>query len=219
MGNPGDVANMSLGGSGTSTAMESAVQNAAAQGIAFVLAAGNSSSDANNFTPARTNGPNIYTVSATDINDDFAYFSNYGNPPVDYAAPGVAVESLSNEGGTVSFNGTSMAAPHVAGLLLLGSIQTDGFANGADGTPDPIAHGTGREVAQDGSDGSAIVSESPIRASFLSCAKNKLMRAEVRAPEAAHSGPVRRPRPLLREPKSLPRHAPTFTGMCVGRNL
>ena len=141
VGNPGDVANMSLGGSGTSTAMESAVQNAAAQGIAFVLAAGNSSSDANNFTPARTNGPNIYTVSATDINDNFAYFSNYGNPPVDYAAPGVAVESLSNEGGTVSFNGTSMAAPHVAGLLLLGPVQTDGFANGdPDGTPDPIAH-------------------------------------------------------------------------------
>jgi subtilisin family serine protease len=142
VGNPGDVANMSLGGSGSSATMENAVQNAAAQGIAFSLAAGNSSADANNYTPARTNGPNIYTVSATDINDDFAYFSNYGNPPVDYAAPGVDVESLSKDGGTVVYSGTSMAAPHVAGLLLLGPIQTDGFVNSGDpdGTPDPIAH-------------------------------------------------------------------------------
>ena len=142
VGNAGDVANMSLGGSGSSAAMENAVQNAAAQGIAFVLAAGNSGSDANNFTPARTNGPNIYTVSATDINDQFATFSNWGNPPVDYAAPGVAVESLSNEGGTVVYSGTSMAAPHVAGLLLLGPVQTDGYviSGDPDGTPDPIAH-------------------------------------------------------------------------------
>ncbi len=141
VGNPGDVANMSLGGSGSSATMENAVQNAAAQGIAFALAAGNSSADANNYTPARTNGPNIYTVSATDINDDFAYFSNYGDPPIDYAAPGVDVESLSKDGGTVVYSGTSMAAPHVAGLLLLGAIQTDGYANGdPDGSPDPIAH-------------------------------------------------------------------------------
>lgn len=142
VGNPGDVANMSLGGSGSSATMENAVQNAAAQGIAFSLAAGNSSADANDYTPARTNGPNIYTVSATDSNDDFAYFSNYGNPPVDYAAPGVDVESLSKDGGTVVYSGTSMAAPHVAGLLLLGGIQTDGFVNSGDpdGTPDPIAH-------------------------------------------------------------------------------
>ena len=141
VGNPGDVANVSLGGSGTSAAMEDAVQNAAAQGIAFALAAGNSSSDANNFTPARTNGPNIYTVSATDIGDNFASFSNFGNPPIDYAAPGVGVESLSHEGGTVTYSGSSMAAPHVAGLLLSGAISTDGYANGdSDGFADPIAH-------------------------------------------------------------------------------
>ena len=73
--------------------------------------------------------------------DNFASFSNFGNPPIDYAAPGVGVESLSHEGGTVTYSGTSMAAPHVAGLLLSGAISTDGYANGdSDGFADPIAH-------------------------------------------------------------------------------
>ncbi|MEA3451499.1 MAG: S8 family serine peptidase, partial [Bacteroidota bacterium] len=80
-GNNGDVANMSLGG-GASDAIDDAVINASnASGVKFVLAAGNESDNANNHSPARANGPNIYTISAMDINDNWAYFSNYGNPP------------------------------------------------------------------------------------------------------------------------------------------
>jgi len=137
-GSNGDVANMSLGG-GVSTALDNAVIAAAATGVKFVLAAGNESDDANNHSPARANGNNIYTISAMDINDDFAYFSNYGNPPVDYCAPGVAVFSTWKSGGYNTISGTSMAAPHAAGVLLLGNAGTDGTVNNdPDGNADPI---------------------------------------------------------------------------------
>jgi subtilisin family serine protease len=136
----GDVANMSLGGP-VSQALDDAVAGAAGSGIRFALAAGNSSDDADNHSPARVNGPNIYTVSAFATGDVWASFSNYGNPPVDYGAPGVGVTSLKAGGGTVTYNGTSMAAPHVAGLLLFGPVGSDGNVSGdPDGNPDPIAH-------------------------------------------------------------------------------
>ena len=139
---PGDVANMSLGG-GTSTALDDAVANAAAQGIYFALAAGNDGADANGSSPARVNGSNIWTISAIDSGDNFASFSNFGNPPVDYAAPGVDVESLWKNNGVNTISGTSMASPHAAGVLLLtgGNPTADGTANGdPDGNPDPIIH-------------------------------------------------------------------------------
>ncbi|MFP8487560.1 S8 family peptidase [Gracilimonas sp. Q87] len=134
----GDVANMSLGGP-TSDALDDAVLTASSNGIWFSLAAGNSSEDANNSSPARVNGSYIVTISAMDSNDDWASFSNYGNPPVDYAAPGVSVNSTWKDGGYNTISGTSMAAPHAAGVLLLGNAGTDGNVNGdPDGTPDPI---------------------------------------------------------------------------------
>lgn len=136
----GDVANMSLGG-GVSTTLDNAVKNAASQGIKFALAAGNESDDANNHSPARVNGANIYTISAMGSGDNWAYFSNFGNPPVDFCAPGVSIYSTYKGGGYTTFSGTSMATPHVAGLLLLGSIKTDGNVSGdPDGNADPIAH-------------------------------------------------------------------------------
>jgi|AntRauTorcE11898_2_1112593.scaffolds.fasta_scaffold02740_2 hypothetical protein len=139
-GSSGDVVNMSLGGP-TSQALDDAVKNAASTGIKFALAAGNSGEDAANHSPARVNGANIYTVSAIDESDVFASFSNFGNPPVDYAAPGVGVLSTWKDGGTNTISGTSMSSPHVAGLLLLGNITSDGTAiNDPDGDPDPIAH-------------------------------------------------------------------------------
>ena len=137
-GTPGDVANMSLGGP-TSDALDTAVKNAAGQGIYFVIAAGNSATDANNSSPARANGQNIYTISAMDSNDQWASFSNYGNPPVDFAAPGVSVLSTWKDGGYNTISGTSMAAPHTAGVLLLGGGTTDGTVIGdPDGDADLI---------------------------------------------------------------------------------
>lgn len=136
----GDVANMSLGGP-ASQALDDAVYAAAEKGIKFALAAGNESTNAGTRSPARVNHPNVYTISAMNFSDNFAYFSNYGNPPVDYALPGVGILSLKKGGGTTIMSGTSMAAPHMAGLLLLPSFTTDGFVtNDPDGNPDPIAH-------------------------------------------------------------------------------
>lgn len=139
---PGDVANMSLGG-GASASLDQAVYNAASAGVLFAIAAGNDSVDANNSSPARVNHPNVFTVSAIDSSDDFAWFSNFGNPPIDAAGPGVSVLSTAKGGGTTTMSGTSMAAPHVAGLLLLRgtALASDGTAlNDPDGNPDPIAH-------------------------------------------------------------------------------
>ena len=140
----GDVANMSLGG-GTSDALDTAVENAAAQGIYFSIAAGNSSEDAGNYSPARTEATNVYTVSAFDDTDTFASFSNFSgptDPPIEYGGPGVDVLSLYADGGTTTLSGTSMSAPHVAGVLLAtdGSPSTDGtVSSDPDGDPDPIA--------------------------------------------------------------------------------
>ncbi len=127
----GDVANMSLGG-GISLTLDNAVLNASYNSdtkkiIKFALAAGNELDDANNHSPARVNGPNIYTVSAMSFGDKWASFSNYGNPPIDYCAPGVTILSTWKGGGYNTISGTSMATPHVAGLLLLGNISFDGY--------------------------------------------------------------------------------------------
>ena len=135
------VANMSLGG-GVSQALDDAVLRAAATGVAFALAAGNEADDARNHSPARAGGvsktDNVYAISAVDSADRFASFSNYG-PAVEYAAPGVAVTSTWMGGGYNTISGTSMAAPHAAGVLLLGAPRTSGTAvNDPDGSPDPI---------------------------------------------------------------------------------
>jgi len=136
----GDVANMSLGG-GVSDALDTAVSNMGAHGVKVALAAGNESDDANNHSPARVNGNNIYTVSAMGKGDLWASFSNFGNPPIDYCAPGVSISSCYKGGGYATMSGTSMAAPHVAGLLVLGAISTNGNVIGdPDGNADPIAH-------------------------------------------------------------------------------
>lgn len=88
--------------------------------------------------PARVNGPTIYTISAHNINGVFASFSNFGNPPIDYSAPGVSVQSTWLSGGHNTISGTSMAAPHAAGVLMLGSAKANGFVTGdKDSAPNP----------------------------------------------------------------------------------
>ncbi|WP_223276296.1 S8 family serine peptidase [Sphingomonas daechungensis] len=137
IGKSGDVANMSLGG-GFSQALNDAVVSASAS-VKFALAAGNESDDANNHSPASANGSNIYTVSAVDSSKKFASFSNYGNPPVDYAEPGVSILSTYKGGGYATLSGTSMASPHMAGLLLVGGLRSCGTATSdPDGNSDPF---------------------------------------------------------------------------------
>jgi subtilisin family serine protease len=139
-GHAGDVINMSLGGPASSS-LDDAVRRAAYAGIKVAVAAGNSAVNASNTSPARVNYMNVYTVSAIDQNNYFASFSNYGNPPVDVAAPGVSVLSTYLGGQMAYMSGTSMATPHVAGLLLFGTIHGNGYArNDPDGIADPIAY-------------------------------------------------------------------------------
>ena len=138
----GDAANMSLGG-GAYEPLDLKVIAMGAKGIFVALAAGNESDDANNHSPARANGLNIFTVSACDVNDKFAYFSNYGNPPIDYGAPGVSILSTYKNNALATMSGTSMAAPHACGVLLAtgGDPKTSVYViNDPDGNPDPIIH-------------------------------------------------------------------------------
>jgi subtilisin len=138
----GDVVNMSLGEDEVSDILDQQVQATAAKGIFVTIAAGNDSKAADLYSPGRANGQNIYTVSAVDSLDNFASFSNFGNDAVDYAAPGVRILSTYKNGQYAKMSGTSMAAPHVAGLLLLdgANLKSSGTAlNDPDGTPDKIA--------------------------------------------------------------------------------
>jgi len=123
---PGDVANLSLETVALDS-LDAAVVGLAGTGIRVVSAAGNDSANAGNFSPARANGPNVYTVAAFGQlakRDIWASYSNWGQGdvgPVDYAEPGTGINSTVLGGAYSSKSGTSMAAPHLAGLLLLGT--------------------------------------------------------------------------------------------------
>ena len=109
------IANMSLGGS-PDPPLDQAVCDAMADGVVFAIAAGNESNDANTSSPARV--LQALTLGASDKKDSVASFSNYG-PTVDIFGPGVDVESERPDGGSQTYSGTSMAAPHAAGALAL----------------------------------------------------------------------------------------------------
>ncbi|KAL7746677.1 hypothetical protein RI367_007956 [Sorochytrium milnesiophthora] len=114
LGPRGSVINMSLGGkvnTDLETAMQAAIDH---NGCIFVVAAGNDGKDAMNQSPARMK--DVITVGATTRDDQLASFSNFG-PKVDILAPGVDVTSLWNDGTTHTISGTSMASPHVAGVV------------------------------------------------------------------------------------------------------
>lgn len=136
----GDVANMSLGG-GSYQPLNDAVQAAAVGGLHMVIAAGNDGADASNYSPASASGNRVYTISAIDQSDNLTSWSNYG-APVDWAEPGLGITSTWKGGGYDTISGTSMAAPHAAGILLAtgGTLRVDGYAgNDPDNNqPDPI---------------------------------------------------------------------------------
>ena len=112
-GGPG-VINLSLGG-GANSALDDAVAKATAAGLVVVAAAGNSGADACNFSPARATS--ALTIGATEKTDAQASYSNFG-ACVDMYAPGSGITSAWIAGSTATrtISGTSMAAPHVAGL-------------------------------------------------------------------------------------------------------
>jgi subtilisin family serine protease len=109
------VANMSLGG-GANTSLDNAVSGAITRGVTFAVAAGNSNTNAANTSPARVAA--ALTVGSTDRTDARSSFSNYG-PVVDVFAPGGGITSTWNTSDTATntISGTSMAAPHVAGVV------------------------------------------------------------------------------------------------------
>ena len=111
----GSAANMSLGG-GKSTTLDLAVNAAVDAGIHFAVAAGNDNSDSCSYSPARAE--NAVTVGASTILDERAYFSNYGKCN-DIFAPGLNIQSawIGSKYATKKISGTSMASPHIAGLL------------------------------------------------------------------------------------------------------
>lgn len=122
--NGADVINMSLGGGGASNMMEEAIKYAHNKGVTIIAAAGNEGRNAASY-PARY--PDVISVSATDATGDKASYSNFG-AGVDISAPGGSetgkiiqntVDPSNGESVFVGFQGTSMAAPHVAGVAAL----------------------------------------------------------------------------------------------------
>ena len=114
------VVNMSLGylDSDLEVLGDLAVQNSIASGVTYIVAGGNSSMDACEFSPARV--PEAITVGASSINNSIAWWSNYGSC-LDLYAPGVNILSagIADDYSTLYKSGTSMAAPHVAGIAAL----------------------------------------------------------------------------------------------------
>ncbi len=141
------VANMSLGGS-ISSALDSAVTNSINSGVSYAIAAGNSSQNACNFSPARV--PAAITVGATNNSDSRPSWSNYGKC-LDLFAPGVSITSawIGSDTATNTISGTSMATPHAAGVAAL-KLQGSPTANPAEVAAELVTKSTANIVKNTG---------------------------------------------------------------------
>lgn len=141
------VANMSLGG-GASSALDTAVSNSINDGISYAVAAGNSNANACNSSPARV--ANAITVGATTSTDARSSFSNYGTC-LDIFAPGSSITSSWSTSNTATntISGTSMAAPHVAGVAAL-YLESNSGASPATVTAALINNSTLNKVTNPG---------------------------------------------------------------------
>lgn len=127
-----DIINMSLTSEGEFQMMTDSVDNAVANGVNVVVAAGNDKKDLSKeyFSPACIES--AFTVSATTANNQLASFSNY-NGPIDIAAPGTDIKSSYLKNGYIKLSGTSMSAPHVAaGLAIVYSVFPEKSAKEAE---------------------------------------------------------------------------------------
>lgn len=111
----------SWGGGGYYQALYDAIADAQSAGLLFVAAAGNNynNNDSNPSYPSSYNLDSIVSVAAIDSNGSKASFSNYGATSVDIAAPGVSIRSTWIGSGYNTISGTSMATPHISGILAL----------------------------------------------------------------------------------------------------
>ena len=120
--------NASYGGASYSKAMYDALSLLKSKNVLFCAAAGNKhhNNDALLYYPASYDLPNIISVAASDQKDNLTAFTNYGKKSVDLAAPGSLIYSTYPSNGYSYLNGTSMAAPMVAGTVaLLASVEPD----------------------------------------------------------------------------------------------
>jgi len=170
-----EVANISLGFTGTSSSLDSALSSSVSSGVIYTVAAGNEMTDVTNVSPAghsdvitvsgladfdgqaggAGSGGATFSTCPEYVDDSFLCFSNYGSG-VDIMAPGFKILSTCIGGGTCNMYGTSMSSPHVAGAAALYVIENPTATPAqiktmllADADPEPCANGVGGQCADD----------------------------------------------------------------------